>query len=89
MKKLLSKYLRWRTERIWYLYLNKDITIEERDEMLFKYQTIKAKWVRGECHHLCAFCVYKRECWTEAKEWPDLEMRKVHSIMSKVYKHIK
>lgn len=21
------------------------------------------KWIRGECHHFCAFCDYKNECW--------------------------
>lgn len=71
MKTLLKKYLRWRTERTWFLYLNGDINAQERDEMFFKLQMLKAKWIRGECHHICLWCQYKHECWLEAKEWKE------------------
>lgn len=51
-----------------YHYLNGDITYKKFAEIEFRWKTIKAKWVRGECHHLCAFCDYKHECWSNAKE---------------------
>lgn len=67
-KRLLSKLCYNRTMKAQFLFLDGAITEQERNEMMFFWQTIKAKWVRGECHHLCKFCDYKHECWSNAKE---------------------
>ena len=69
---MVKQFLRWlcRTniEHLQFLYLNGDIDAEFRDERIFFWRTIKAKWVNDECHHICAFCNYKYECWSNAKE---------------------
>ena len=67
-KKFLSWLCKHRIERTYYLYLNGDITGDEAEEKRFFWQTIYAKWVRDECHHLCILCDFKHECWSNAKE---------------------
>lgn len=69
---MIKKFLGWlckkqiaHTYRLYNEYL---ITPEEASERNFFWETIYAKWVRGECHHLCMFCYYKYECWSNAKE---------------------
>ena len=69
---MFKKFLGWlckkqieHTHRLYNEYL---ITPEEACERNFFWETIHAKWVRGECHHLCMFCDYKDECWSNAKE---------------------
>ena len=68
MKKLLHLLCKKMIERTFFLYLNGDITEDEAEERRFFWKTVNAKWVRGECHHLCMLCDYKHECWTNAKE---------------------
>lgn len=54
--------------RAHYLFLDGMITEAERDDIIFYWKTIKAKWVLDQCHHLCKLCKYKYECWSNAKE---------------------
>jgi hypothetical protein len=69
VKKFINWLCRKGIERTYYHYLNGDITSEEAEERRFFWQTMRAKWVKDQCHHLCHFCQYKLECWTNAKEW--------------------
>ena len=66
MKKLLSLFIKKRIERTYFLYLNGDINADEAEEKRFFWHTIYVKWVRDECHHLCCFCDYRKECWDNA-----------------------
>ena len=67
-KKLLKRFCKWRIERTYFNCLSGNITAEEAEETRFFWHTMIVKWVRGECHHLCKFCDYKIECWSNAKE---------------------
>ena len=68
MRKILSYLCKHRIERIHYNYLCGRITSEQASDKRFFWRTIYAKWVYGECHHLCCLCDYKYECWSNAKE---------------------
>ena len=63
MKKLLKHICNRMIERTYFLYLNGDINVDEAEEKRFFWRTIYVKWVRGECHHLCCFCDYRKECF--------------------------
>ena len=49
------------------LFLNNDITYEERTDRLTKLRILKVKWVDHQCKHLCCFCKYKEHCYDEAR----------------------
>lgn len=66
MKKLLKYICKRMIERTYFHYLNGDINADEAEEKRFFWHTIYVKWVRGECHHLCCLCDYKKECWDNA-----------------------
>ena len=68
VKQILNWLCRVRIERINFLYLCGAFDKEYRDEKIFFWRVIKAKWVRDECHHLCELCDFKHECWSNAKE---------------------
>jgi len=47
--------------------LNADLSISEqkfKDRKDYLYYVFYPKWVLGECHHLCCFCNYKNECFS-------------------------
>lgn len=67
-KKLLGWLCKKQIEHTYRLYNEYLITPDEASERNFFWETIYAKWVRGECHHLCMFCHYKYECWSNAKD---------------------
>lgn len=54
--------------RSYRLYYQDKITYEKTKDKAFFWLTILAKWVNGECHHLCFCCAFKDECWGNAKE---------------------
>lgn len=54
--------------RSYRIYYKDIITYEQAKDKAFFWKTIYAKWVRGECHHLCFCCDFKYECWNNAKE---------------------
>ena len=67
-KKLLGWLCKKQIAHTYRLYNEYLITSDEASERNFFWETIHAKWVRGECHHLCMFCHYKDECWGKAKD---------------------
>lgn len=68
LKNLLNKLCERMIKRSCVLYDRGEITYDELKDREFFWSTIYAKWVRGECHHVCIFCQYKYECWSNAKE---------------------
>ena len=68
MKNLLNKLCIKMIKRSHMLYYIDKITYEQAEDKAFFWQTILAKWVYDECHHLCFCCDFKYECWSNAKE---------------------
>ena len=68
LKNLLSKLCTRMINRSHILYCKDKITYEQAWNKSFFWRTIRAKWVYDECHHLCCFCDFKYECWSNAKE---------------------
>lgn len=68
---MITKFMRWyikkRMMAITMLYLNNDITYEERTDRLTKLRILKVKWVDHQCKHLCCFCKWKNQCYEDAR----------------------
>lgn len=64
-KELVRRYVRWRTHRAHYLYLNGQITMAERDDIVTRMRILKCKWVKDQCHRFCFKCEYKNRCYEE------------------------
>ena len=64
-KDLIRWYIRFRIHRAQYLYLNGDITMDEKDDIITRMMLLKYKWLKDECHHLCFKCEWKNRCYEE------------------------
>ena len=48
-----------------HFYINKDKQSYRANYLAFVFYP---KWVHGECRHLCMFCEYKHECFSNLDE---------------------
>lgn len=60
-------------ERIWIIlsWLNRHFSLSEDNKVKrtnYLGYVFYPKWVLGECHHLCMFCEYKYECFSNLDE---------------------
>ena len=64
IKKIAEVFYDYEYRKIMRLFVKGFITEKEcTKRMRFWSKVFYPKWVLGECHHICAFCEYKSECF--------------------------